>query len=53
MLIETLMNSDLVNLDRLCVVCKDSLVAVVTNRNGQLKSKSKKVFLSLFFYLYN
>lgn len=43
MLIETLMNSDLVNLDRLTSVCKDKLVTVVTDRTGQLKSKSKKL----------
>ncbi|XP_045212227.2 AP-4 complex accessory subunit tepsin-like isoform X2 [Mercenaria mercenaria] len=43
MLIETLLNSDLVNLDRLTSVCKDGLVAVVTGRNGQIKSKSKKL----------
>lgn len=50
MLIEALMNSDLVNLDRLTTICKDGLVTVVTGRSGQLKSKSKKVYVKVSSY---
>ncbi|XP_052263402.1 AP-4 complex accessory subunit tepsin-like isoform X2 [Dreissena polymorpha] len=45
-LLETLMYSDLVSLERLVISCKDSLVSVTRSATGQSASKARKVFKS-------
>lgn len=47
MLIESLINTDLVNLDRVTHVCKDTLSDIVKLKTGNIQIKSEKVELIL------
>ena len=45
MLLETLMSSDLINLEALTTVCKESLVGVYHSEQGPAQSKARKVII--------
>ncbi|KAL4239251.1 AP-4 complex accessory subunit Tepsin [Mactra antiquata] len=43
MMLESLMNTDLVNLDRIVHVCKDSMINLVKKRSGIIQIKAEKL----------